>query len=65
MGGTQEVHDRERALIRRLAFELLSRIHDDDGGLIIEDPAEVEWGAMEFHTQVEHATVLVRLSVQP
>lgn len=65
MGSTQEIHDRERALILRLAKLYLAHLRDAEGATQIDAPAELEWGHVVFRAQLARANVRVSFSIDP
>lgn len=65
MGSTQEIHDRERKLILRLAKAYLHHLRAEEGAVQVDSPAEVEWGRVAFRAQVARANVTVTLSIEP
>jgi hypothetical protein len=67
MGAVEEIHDRERTLIWRLAPLVLARLREDDrqGAVTIEDPDERRWGEVSFRVQVHDTPVLVTLHIDP
>lgn len=64
MGASQEIHDRERELILRLAREWIQRLRNE-GGLEEVSPAEVEWGKVEFRVKFKRAPIEVTLQISP
>jgi hypothetical protein len=65
VGAVQEIHDRERALILRLAKEIIVRWHDREEGEEVDPPVEVEWGKVTFRAKARRATIVVSLSIEP
>jgi len=64
MGSTEEIHDRERALIKRLAPRVLAYLRDREDGVQIDSPSEVEWGQIRFRIQIANAPITVTLAIQ-
>lgn len=65
MGAVEEIHERERALIKRLAGRILNHLHDREGAVEIDPPDEIEWGLVLFHVQAHNANIAISLQVEP
>jgi hypothetical protein len=65
VGAVEEIHDRERNLIRDLARAYLKRLREKDGAEQIEAPEEVSWGKVVFRVRLRHAAVRVTLEIEP
>jgi len=63
MGAVEEIHERERELIKELAKGIIRYLHDHDGGMVLENPAEREWGEIRFRVRVRHAPIHVTLKI--
>jgi hypothetical protein len=65
MGAVEEIHERERMLIIRLAPLILRYLRDKEGGAETEPPAEREWGQVSFKVMIRSAPVTVTLKIDP
>jgi hypothetical protein len=65
VGSTQEIHDRERKLILRLAKAYLEHLRNAEGATQVDPPAELEWGHVVFRAQLARANVRVSFSIDP
>ena len=63
MGAVEEIHERERELIKELAKRIIRYLHDQEGGMTLENPAEREWGEIRFRVRVRHAPIHVTLKI--
>jgi len=66
MGVVEEIHERERALIRRLAPLLVERLRrEDHQSVLLEEPAEQGWGQVVFRIKVLNTPIMVTLHIDP
>jgi|1186.fasta_scaffold32546_2 hypothetical protein len=66
MGVVEEIHERERALIRRLAPLLVERLRrEDHQSVLLEEPAERDWGQVVFRIKVLNTPIMVTLHIDP
>ncbi len=65
MGAVEEIHERERKLIRDLARRYLERLREKEGAEQVEAPNEIEWGKVVFRVRLRHAVVRVTLQIDP
>jgi hypothetical protein len=65
VGAVEEIHERERKLIRELARAYLAKLRNEDGAEQIDPPVEVEWGKVVFLVRLRRAAVRVTLQIDP
>jgi hypothetical protein len=65
VGAVEEIHERERKLIRDLARRYLERLREKEGAEQIDPPEEIEWGKVVFRVRLRKAAVQVTLQIDP
>jgi hypothetical protein len=65
MGAVEEIHNRECELALRLARGIVEHLHEREGAMVIDSPAEREWGEVTFRVRVRHAPITVTLKIDP
>lgn len=65
MGATEEIHDRERELVQRLAKLIVTHLRNKEGGMETDPPIETDWGLVEWRMKIHRANVTFTARVDP
>lgn len=65
MGAVEEIHDRERELILRLAKVIVTHLRNKEGAMEVEVPHEVDWGLVRFRIKARNAPITLTLQIEP